>query len=400
MNQISLETNEEQRLAALESYDIFDTENEKEYDDLTSLASAICDVPISLITFINKGRQWFKSHHGTDLTENRRELSFCTHAIASSEEIMIVPDAGLDERFNTNPIVTGATNIVFYAGVPLINEDGFALGTMCVFDHKAHQLSAHQITALKTLARQVIDKLELKRKIKVLEKTNKELLYSNVLIQKFASMAAHDIKNPLSNILLSAEVLKTRHEKQHYEGCLKLIDLNISSTKGLLGLVDEMLTYSRSPSALLIKKQHFSLQHLIKKIVGMLIVPPDTEIILPPENKEIYFSVIAFDQLILNLLTNAIRYNDKPKVVIQIRFEEDDTFYRLAVEDNGIGIADEYLGRIFETNFTLNQSDRNNEKGTGIGLSTVKDLVLALNGTIDVQSVVGKGTTFLLTFKK
>lgn len=397
---MQIEKSEEQRLAALRSYDIFDTENEKEYDDLTSLASAVCNVPISLITFINEDRQWFKSHHGTDLTENKRELSFCTHAIASAEGIMIVPDAGLDERFSNNPVVTGPTNINFYAGVPLINEDGLALGTICVFDHKANQLSEAQVNALKTLAKQVIDKLELKRKIKTLENANQELLNSNVLIQKFASMAAHDIKNPLSNILLSAEVLKTRHENQKYDGCLKLIDLNISSTRGLLGLVDEMLTYSKSPNSLLVKKQHFSLNSLIKKICGMLIIPPNTDIVLPSEKHEIFFSVIAFDQIILNLLTNAIRYNEKPRAVIQIRFAEDDSSYRLEMEDNGNGIPEEYLSRIFESNFTLGTADRNNERGTGIGLSTVKDLVTALKGTIQVKSVVGEGTTFFLAFNK
>lgn len=400
MDQIRLEKNEEQRLAALESYAIFDTENEKEYDDLTALASAICNVPISLITFINGERQWFKSHHGTDMTENQRELSFCTHAIASSDDIMVVPDAALDARFYNNPVVTGPANIVFYAGVPLINEDGFALGTICVFDHIPHQLTNEQVNALKTLAKQVIDKLELKRKIKTLEHANQELLNSNVLIQKFASMAAHDIKNPLSNILLSAEILKTRHENQKYDGCLKLIDLNISSTKGLLSLVDEMLSYSKSPSSLLVKKQLFNLNSLIRKITGMLIIPPNTEIILPPENLVVHFSVIAFDQIILNLLSNAIRYNDKPTALIQIRFEEDELFYRLEVEDNGIGIPEEYLHKIFESNFTLDKADRNNEKGTGIGLSTVKDLVTALKGRIQVQSVVGEGTTFFISFKK
>jgi len=400
MNEVRIEKNEAQRLAALESYDIFETGNEKEYDDLTSLASAICNVPISLITFINAERQWFKSHHGTDLTENRRDLSFCTHAIASTDDIMIVPDASLDERFYNNPVVTGPTNIIFYAGVPLINEDGFALGTMCVFDHKPHQLKDSQVNGLKILAKQVIDKLELKRKIKTLEIANQDLLNSNVLIQKFASMAAHDIKNPLSNILLSAEVLKTRHEKQNYDGCLKLIDLNISSTKGLLNLVDEMLNYSKSPSSLLAKKQIFNLTSLIKKISGMLIIPPNTTLILPSETQIVNFSMIAFDQIILNLLSNAIRYNDKPRGIIQVRFKEDEQYYRLEVEDNGRGIPAEYLHRIFETNFTHGNADRNNEKGTGIGLSTVRDLITALKGSIRVESVPGEGSTFFVSFLK
>jgi len=124
--------NEAGRLLALQSYHIFETAEEKDFDDLAALASAICEIPIALITFIDDKRQWFKSHHGTEFTENQRELSFCTHAIASSDDSMIVPDASKDERFIHNPIVTGEPKINFYAGVPLINEDGYALGTMCV----------------------------------------------------------------------------------------------------------------------------------------------------------------------------------------------------------------------------------------------------------------------------
>lgn len=387
---------ESHRLAALESYQIFDTGTEKEFDDLTSLASAICNVPIALITFIDADRQTFKSHHGTDLTENQRELSFCTHTIASSDDIMIVPDASLDERFVNNPVVTGPAKIAFYAGVPLINEDGHALGTICIFDQQAHSLSPNQAEALKTLAKQVVDKLELRRKVRILEKTNQELLSSNVLIHKFASMAAHDIKNPLSSILLGSEALRMRYQKMKYDGCLKLIDLNISSAKGLLGLVDEMLAYSQSPSSLLANKQQFSLNSRIKKITAMLIIPESMVIILPEEKHELYLSVIAFDQIMINLISNAVRYNDKEKGMITIRFKQEKTFYSLEIEDNGTGIPEAYHEKIFENNFTLEKTDRNNKKGTGIGLSTVKDLVNALKGTIHVQSAIGKGTTFSL----
>jgi signal transduction histidine kinase len=389
-----------QRLSALDSYQIFDTEAEAEFDELASLASTICNVPIALITFIDSERQSFKSHHGTDMTENKRELSFCTHTIASSEEIMIVADARLDKRFADNPVVTGPAQIAFYAGVPLINEDGFALGTICIFDQQPHTITQVQISALKTLAKQVIDKLELRRKIRQLEKTNQDLLNSNVLIQKFASMAAHDIKNPLSNILLSSQALKIRHEKQQYEGCLKLIDLSISSTHGLLNLVNEMLEYSKSPSSLLANKQHFSLSSLIKKITGMLLIPKGIKITFSEEKQELYMSLIALDQIILNLVNNAIRYNDKEEGFVDIRFKQDETYYNLEIEDNGIGIAEENLEKIFLPNITLGQTDRSNNKGTGIGLSIVKDLVSALNGSISVKSTPGTGTTFFVAIKK
>src|ERR1700744_814996 len=117
--------NEEDRLAALETYDLLDSGEEKDFDAIASIASVICQTPISLITFIDEKRQWFKSHIGTDLKENSRELSFCAHTIASSQDIMIVPDASRDDRFAENPVVSQA-NITFYAGVPLINEDGYA----------------------------------------------------------------------------------------------------------------------------------------------------------------------------------------------------------------------------------------------------------------------------------
>ncbi|SEA45528.1 GAF domain-containing sensor histidine kinase [Pedobacter hartonius] len=400
MKNIPLNNAEAQRLGALDTYDIFDTESEQEFDDLASLASTICEVPIALITFIGADRQTFKSHFGTDLKENRRDMSFCNHAIASSDDIMMVPDASLDARFSDNPVVTGVTQISFYAGVPIINEDGFALGTICVYDQKANSLSPNQVNALKSLAKQVMDKLELRRKIRQLEKTNHNLLNSNVLIQKFASMAAHDIKNPLSNVLLGSQALKIRYEKQLYEGCLKLIDLNISSTQNLLQLVDEMLEYSKSPSSLLANKRQFSLNGLLKKIINMQIIPKGIKISIPEEKYEIYTSLIAFDQIILNLLNNAIRYNDKEEGLIDIRFEQDDEYYKLEIEDNGIGIPAEYHEKIFTSNFTLGQTDRNQQKGTGIGLSTVKDLVTALNGSIDVTSAPGTGSTFFIRIKR
>jgi len=392
--------NEADRLIALRSYNIFDTAEESDFDAIASLASAICGVPIALITFIDEKRQWFKSHKGTEFTENLRELSFCTHVIASDDDILIIPDARTDERFVDNPMVTGETQVTFYAGVPLVNEDGFALGTLCVIDQQVQRLTDDQEQALKTLGRQVIDKLELRRKVASLEKANQDLLNSNVLIQKFASMAAHDIKNPLSSILLTSQALKIRQEKLGDEGCLRLVDLNITSTKNLLELVEEMLAYSKSPSLLLAKKQNFELNSLINKVISLLAVPENVAIILPNQSHKLYFSIIALEQILINLLSNAIRYTNKEKSYIKIRFEQDDDFYRLEVEDNGVGIAEQYHEKIFANNFTLKITDRYNKKGSGIGLSTVKDLLNVLNGNIYVKSVPGEGTTFFIAIKK
>jgi len=391
--------NEAGRLVALASYEIFDTGEEKDFDAIATIASAICGTPISLITFIDEKRQWFKSHIGTELTENFRDLSFCTHAIAGADEIMIVPDALQDERFCNHPVVKEA-RVTFYAGVPLINEDGYALGTLCVLDQQTHDFNAAQVAALKALASQVVDKIELRRKVAALERTNQGLMNANVLIQKFASMAAHDIKNPLSSIKLTSQALRTRREILQNESCMRLVNMNISATDNLLVLVDDMMAYSKNPALLLEKRQDFNLNSLITKILGLLTVPDSIRIELPAEKYEVHFSIIAFEQILMNLLSNAIRYNDKIEGVIQVSFGEDETHYQLEVRDNGRGIPEAFLDKIFDTNFTLKTVDRFNNLGSGIGLATVKDLLYLLESTIEVKSELGQGSNFLVKLKK
>ena len=399
-NSTPLSLNENERLASLRSYNILDTAAEKDFDDLTTLASTICQTPIALISLVDTERQWFKSHIGLAASETPIEQSFCAHAIVSYNEIMIVDDARTDERFADNPLVTGNPKIVFYAGVPLINEEGFALGTLCVIDQKKKQLSAEQTTALKVVAKQVVDKLELRRKITDLQIANQELRDANVFIQKFASTAAHDIKNPLSSILLTSQALKIRLQKLQDEGCSRLIDLNITSTTRLINLLDEMLDYSKDPSLLIAKKSEIDLKQAIKKVVSMINTPDNLEIILPDTNPKLTLSTVAFEQIFINLISNAIRYNDKNQTIITIRFAEDDKYYKFEMEDNGIGIAEAYHEKIFSNSFTLKITDRYNKKGTGIGLATVKDLVTVLKGNIYVKSTQGIGTTFFVSIKK
>ncbi|WCT14247.1 GAF domain-containing sensor histidine kinase [Mucilaginibacter jinjuensis] len=223
------------------------------------------------------------------------------------------------DRVAGNPVVTEA-NVTFYACVPLINEDGLALGTLGVLDQKSHEFSAEQADALKALAKQVVDKIELRRKVSTLQQTNQELISANVLIQKFASMAAHDIKNPLSSIKLTSQALRMRPEIREHESCLRLVNLNITATDNLLVLVDEMMAYSKNPTLLLEKKRDFDLNTLINKVLGLLVVPDDVKLIGPESRYTIHYCIIAFEQILMNLISNAIRYNYKTECIITIDF--------------------------------------------------------------------------------
>jgi GAF domain-containing protein len=155
-------SNEAERLAALKEYRILDTGTEQSYDDITALAAHICKVPITMISLVDEVRQWFKSKVGVTLQQTPRDIAFCAHAILHNEPF-VVRDAKKDQRFANNALVTGEPHIRFYAGFPLVNPEGLALGTLCVIDRKPRQLSAEQEKAMQALVRQVMALLELRR---------------------------------------------------------------------------------------------------------------------------------------------------------------------------------------------------------------------------------------------
>jgi GAF domain-containing protein len=159
---------ESARVAALDRYAILDSEPEQSFDDLVILAAHICQVPMAMLSLVDDHRQWFKSSLGVQIRETPKEVSICAHAIQQND-LFIVPDTLQDARFRDNPLVTGEPHIRFYAGTPLINDDGFALGTLCVLDRQPRQLDSGQKEAINALGRLALRQMELRTNLQLLK---------------------------------------------------------------------------------------------------------------------------------------------------------------------------------------------------------------------------------------
>ena len=223
------------RLEALENLDILDTLPEQAYDDITFLASQLCDTPISLVSFVDRDRQWFKSRVGLEATETDRELAFCAHAILEPEDLMIVPDAQQDSRFADNPLVTRDPSIRFYAGAPLLTPEGHALGTLCVIDTEPRQLTATQSQSLRALSRQVMAQLDLRRSVAELNQSAaaqhhyEQQLKENqrVLEQNVATISHLSLTDPLTG-LHNRRALKEKLEEEFAKSARYNTDLSFA----------------------------------------------------------------------------------------------------------------------------------------------------------------------------
>ncbi|MBR9894908.1 MAG: response regulator [Gammaproteobacteria bacterium] len=394
MEAAPLPDNEDERLAELLSYDVLDTEAEQLFDDLTTLASQICDTPIALISLIDPDRQWFKSRVGLDAEETSREIAFCSHAILQ-DDVFEIPNASLDPRFHDNPLVTGAPDIRFYAGAPLVSPSGHAIGTLCTIDRKPRKLTESQKTSLQTLSKSVVAHLELKRKNRELERTSQ-------FRSDFLSYVSHEIRTPLNAIntfsrLLEGEAQKLKlpesfttplsHVTQSGERLLEIVNSVLDIKQIEAG---KMRVMPRAVSTHDFFTHLFSLTKIRAEDGGITFTStidssvPDT----------LFFDDTKFGQVSLNLLSNAIKFTNPGKSVnAQVKYKNDKLIFN--VIDQGIGISEEDQKRLF-TPFER-MENAHQISGTGLGLNISKRLIELMDGTIKVSSKVNEGTRISVT---
>ncbi len=391
-----LPDNEFLRQSVLQEYQLLDRLPEEDYDNLTNLVATICNAPVSLITMLDRERNFFISHHGIPFRESPRDISFCSHAIVSGDPIFIVKDSRLDERFIDNPLVDGA-NAIFYAGVPLINPEGLALGALCIFDHEPRVLNAAQQNALITLAKQVVNSMELRRQNLKLEAAKDLLTQHNIELKKFASHVSHDLKSPLANIISLTQLLKEDLSNDISSESLIYFDHIEESAFILKDYIDGILLHYKADELLMAKKEEVQLS-LIAEDIKQLLLSKNDRLSFSGGDTIKNINRSALTQILMNLVDNALKYNDETQRKIEISYVEEPDFHKFSVSDNGIGIAKSKQDLIFKLFVTI--PDANRKPSTGIGLSTIKSLVSKLGGEINVTSELGQGSTFTFTLAK
>ena len=389
---------EEQRLDIVDKYSLFDSEPELEYDNITFLASKLCNTPISTITLVDENRQWFKSKIGFTHNENPKNMSFCALSLSKNQDVIVVPNLMQDEAFSEIGKLNGVEKDGFYASVTLYNENKIPLGTLCVIDFESKALDKDQIKALKILGKQVEELFKLRLKNIELQKNFEDLSIKHEQLKKFSNTISHDLQTPINNIISLISLINEEDVKEETI-ISEYLNLVVTSSEQLKEYVNKLLTYYTSDN-LIVSKTRFPLADLISEINQIVNANNEAEIVTDFDgNLEIITDKTALSQILINIISNGIKYNTTDKPIIKITNNIVNFKSNISISDNGIGIDTQNFETIFQNNKTLSKKDRYGNYGTGLGLAIVMNLTQKIDFDIKVSSEIGKGSTFTLMEK-
>ena len=378
---------ESERLKDLYGYDILDTQAEKVFDDLTALASEICQTPIALISLVDPDRQWFKSKVGLDADETSREIAFCSHAI-HQREVFEVRDTLEDERFFDNPLVTGAPNIRFYAGAQLVTPNDRAIGTLCAISDTPMQLSAQQKNALGILSREVVSQMELRLKIKQLKEADQRKT-------DYLSNISHELRTPLNAIVCYSSLLKEKFDLLSLGSEISEFVKNIdTSSQHLLEMINSVLDLHKiEEGKMSLNPCRMDTQHFFRDVKALVQTKAkERGVILGFEVDRTLPETVDIDraklkQVLINVITNAIKFTETG-FRVRVTTRADKHRLHINVDDQGCGITQEDQEKLFDK-FVQVGRPRSGE-GTGLGLIISKGLIDLMHGDLTLKSEPGQ----------
>ena len=447
LNTAIIPVNERERISALQRYEILDTPPDGAFDSITELLSQLLEVPIVIASLVDTDRIWFKSHHGLAISEIERVPGLCASAILGNDPY-IISDALHDPRTLTNPLVAGDFGLRFYAAVPLKTYDNFNLGTLCCLDFKPRTLTKAQIATIETLAKVIMDQMELRLAARRVDELNQNLLESHEKMQRqaeallkakaladlnitdlkqtevalkaalnqaeaankakstFLATMSHEIRTPLNAILGMSYLLDKSPLNTEQAEEIRTIK---TSGKVLLHLINDVLDFSKiEEGKLTLDHQPFSLPLLLEDLKSMvtgLSSPKGLILNIGAVDAEIPKVLIGDDsrisQILLNFLGNAIKFTDQGQVNLAVGIVDHDeragnVRLRFEVQDTGIGISEAILEQLFQPFQQGDSSISRQFGGTGLGLSIAKRLAEIMGGQVGAYSQPGLGSTFWL----
>lgn len=396
--QSSILDNELERLLALSNLDLDYYDAKHGIDWLTEMAATVAGTQVSLVNLIDSYTQWSIASVGIELTQMPREDSVCQFTLENEEgELFEVDDLRLDERFKEKKYVIENPNLTYYLGVPLKTSEGYNLGSLCVMDVELKQISQEKKELLKMIARQIVDRLKVNSKVHDLKVQIGELHQSQRKL-------AHDIRGPLGGIMGLAEIIKTQGKDNDPEEVMEYMDLIEKSGKSMMDLADEILGQHYDAShhrTMELEDYQLNLKSFRAKILDMftpqaILKKIDLQVILNEENQYMPFPKAKLMQIVGNLISNSIKFTPDSgsiNIVLDLILESNNMMLVIKVKDSGMGMPQQKIDQLL-SNEAVTELGTSGEKGFGFGVKMVRKLVNDLNGEMDIQSQVGKGTEF------
>ena len=387
---------EDARLAAVHSYGILDGPRLPALDELTRLAASMFGTPMSAVSLVDRDRQWFAGSTGIAGAETPRDVSFCAHAVAERRRL-VVPDARQHPHFGTYRTVTGDPHVRFYAGSPLLDEDGHAVGALCVVDDRPGDLGPRQCEALDTLAAQAVGHLTLLRHRRLLAELSDELARAAQREEDLVATVSHELRTPVAAIQGYLELLAEDEQPAAYARLVEPIQRN---GERLVRMVDHLLTGTRpahSPGelhhtrvdlAVVAEAAWRSCTALAEqREVTLATLPAAQQVVVRAD-------VTQLTHAVQQLVRNAVLFTPAGgQVTVAVSAGPVPT---VEVTDTGVGVPADELPYVFQRFHRGRYARQQAVPGVGLGLHIARQAATAHGGTVTLSSGA-TGTTARLS---